>query len=128
MQGALSDHFGRRPIIYSGRGFWTSYLRDTTKFSKYGLWMANHTSASRPVQLPGGWAAWSYWQYKATGSINGISGAVDLNLSCGYPGSTPSTSPGCPSACTEPSGSTTRGGGWPALDHATSPRSTSASR
>jgi lysozyme len=83
---------GRRPAIYSGRGFWTSYLGDTTKFKSYPLWMANHTKASAPVALPGGWGAWSYWQYSATGKIAGISGAVDLSLSCGYPGSTPSTS------------------------------------
>ncbi len=85
---------GRRPAIYSGRGFWTSYLGDTTKFKSYPLWMANHTKASAPVALPGGWGAWSYWQYSATGSIAGIGGPVDLNLSCGYPGSTPSAAKG----------------------------------
>ena len=85
---------GRRPAIYSGRGFWTSYLGDTTKFKSYPLWMANHTKASAPVALPGGWGAWSYWQYSSTGSIAGISGPVDLNLSCGYPGSTPSAAKG----------------------------------
>ena len=90
---------GRRPAIYSGRGFWTSYLGDTTKFKNYPLWMANHTSASAPVALPGGWSAWSYWQYSATGKIAGISGPVDLSLSCGYPGSAPSTAKG--SRCTK---------------------------
>lgn len=85
---------GRRPAIYSGRGFWTSYVGDTTKFKSYPLWMANHTKASAPVALPGGWGAWSYWQYSATGSIAGINGPVDLNLSCGYPGSAPSTAKG----------------------------------
>jgi lysozyme len=85
---------GRKPAIYSGRGFWTSYLNDTAKFKGYPLWMANHTKASAPVALPGGWGAWSYWQYSATGRIAGINGAVDLNLSCSYPGSTPSTAKG----------------------------------
>jgi len=85
---------GRRPAIYSGRGFWTSYLGDTTKFKGYPLWMANHTSASAPVALPGGWGAWSYWQYSATGKVAGINGLVDLSLSCGYPGSAPSAAKG----------------------------------
>ena len=85
---------GRRPAIYSGRGFWTSYLGDTTKFKGYPLWMANHTSASAPVALPGGWGAWSYWQYSASGKVAGINGLVDLSLSCGYPGSAPSAAKG----------------------------------
>ena len=85
---------GRRPAIYSGRGFWTSYLNDTAKFKSYPLWMANHTKASAPVALPGGWGAWTYWQYSATGTISGINGPVDLSLSCGYPGSTPSSAKG----------------------------------
>jgi GH25 family lysozyme M1 (1,4-beta-N-acetylmuramidase) len=90
---------GRKPAIYTGRGFWTSYLDDTTTFKGHALWMANHTKASAPVALPGGWGAWSYWQYSSTGSVAGISGPVDLNRSCGYPGSTPSTAKG--SRCTK---------------------------
>jgi len=89
---------GRAAMIYTTRGFWTSYISDTTRFSKYPLWMANHTTNAQPVPLPGGWKAWTFWQYSATGRIAGISGAVDLNWSCGWPGSAPSGSRG--SICT----------------------------
>jgi len=82
----------RSAIIYTTRGFWTSYISDTTKFSRYPLWIANHTSAARPMPLPGGWKAWTFWQYRATGRIAGINGPVDLNWSCGWPGSVPSGS------------------------------------
>ncbi len=103
-----TSRLARRPaMIYTTRGFWTSYLGDTTKFTKYPLWMANHTNAARPVALPGGWKAWTFWQYSATGRVAGISGVVDLNWSCGSPGSAPSgskssicTTTGSPSATT----------------------------
>ena len=87
-----SRRAGRPAMIYTTRGFWTSYVSDTTKFAKYPLWMANHTSAARPVPLPGGWKAWTFWQYSANGRVAGISGVVDLNWSCGFPGSVPSGS------------------------------------
>ena len=77
---------GRTPTIYTGRGFWTSYLGNTSRFAGYPLWYANHTTAARPSALPGGWSAWSYWQYSASGRVAGIRTSVDLSWSCGAPG------------------------------------------
>ena len=81
---------GRRPIIYSGKGFWTSYLGNTSRFASYPLWIAHHTAAVQPAALPGSWKSWSFWQYSSTGRIAGIKTAVDLSFSCGLPGQTSS--------------------------------------
>ena len=70
---------GRTPIIYTGRGYWTSYLANTTKFASYPLWYAHHTSAVQPATPPGGWQSWTFWQYSANGRVAGIKGAVDLS-------------------------------------------------
>jgi lysozyme len=124
---------GRTPMIYTTRGFWTSYLGDTTRFNGYPLWMANHTTASRPVPLPGGWKAWTFWQYNDTGRVAGISAPVDLNWSCGWPGSAPSGSRTSPCTTTSPASSSAKGGlttvtasRVSATTRATTPRNTTA--
>ena len=88
---------GRKPIIYSGKGFWTSYLGNTSRFAGYPFWYAHHTSAVSPAALPGGWSSWTFWQYSSKGRVAGIQTAVDLSWSCGAPGTT-STHSGCSGA------------------------------
>ena len=68
---------GVRPIIYSGRYFWNGYVK-TTEFSNYPFWHAQYTSAACPT-LPDAWSDWTLWQYSSTGSVDGISGDVDMN-------------------------------------------------
>ena len=66
---------GRVPLIYSSPGFWSSI--GSPNFSHDVLWVANW-QVNCP-NTPGGWTAWSFWQYSDTGSVPGISGAVDLD-------------------------------------------------
>ena len=67
---------GRRPIIYSGPGFW-NYSVASAAFADIPLWLAHWTTACPSV--PTGFTAWTFWQYSSTGSVDGISGAVDLD-------------------------------------------------
>ena len=75
---------GVRPVIYTNAGFWTSSMANTDWFARNGypvLWVAHWTSASQPNVPAGDWGGngWRFWQYSSTGSVPGITGAVDLD-------------------------------------------------
>lgn len=66
----------KRPIIYTGRYFWSSYVHSGA-FDEYPLWIANwYTDCP---DIPNAWNEWYFWQHSATGSVPGISGDVDLD-------------------------------------------------
>jgi lysozyme len=66
---------GRPPIVYTSPGFWSTL--GNPDFSRYPLWVA-HWGVSCP-SLPGNWKAWKFWQHSESGTVSGISGAVDLD-------------------------------------------------
>jgi MYXO-CTERM domain-containing protein len=68
---------GRQPIIYTGRFFWNDFVQ-TNAFSEYPLWIAQYG----PVcpNLPTAWSEWLFFQTSGSGSVPGISGAVDTDL------------------------------------------------
>ena len=75
---------GVRPIIYTTPKFWSTSMADTDWFAKNGysvLWIAHWTSATEPWVPAGDWGGngWSFWQHSSTGTVPGISGAVDLD-------------------------------------------------
>jgi lysozyme len=74
---------GVKPIIYTNRNFWTTSMANSTWFAQngYRLWIANWTTASQPTLPASDWAGtgWTLWQHSSTGSVAGISGAVDLD-------------------------------------------------
>ncbi|MFP5288949.1 MAG: glycoside hydrolase family 25 protein [Thermoanaerobaculia bacterium] len=67
---------GRRPILYTAPGFWNAHQPDLA-LTRYPLWLADY--AAQPV-LPDGWTSWLFWQHSQTGSVAGVTGAVDLDL------------------------------------------------
>jgi lysozyme len=66
---------GRKPIIYTA-AFMSSNVG--TGFTAYPLWVANY-GATCPT-MPANFTAWKFWQDSSTGSVAGVSGAVDTNL------------------------------------------------
>jgi GH25 family lysozyme M1 (1,4-beta-N-acetylmuramidase) len=70
---------GRVPIIYTGPWFWRTFMADTTWFSDtgYRLWLASY--ASTPGALPGGWSAYTMWQFTSSARVPGINANVDRN-------------------------------------------------
>lgn len=66
---------GMTPIIYTAPAFWNSL---NASFPDNDLWVA-HWGVSAPT-VPNGWAAWNFWQYTASGTVSGITGAVDRNV------------------------------------------------
>jgi len=80
----VSAATGVRPIIYTNPNFWTTSMADTDWFARNGysvLWIANWTTAPQPAVPAGNWGGngWTFWQLSSTGTVPGISGAVDLD-------------------------------------------------
>lgn len=77
----LEDHYGCKPMIYTGHAFYNSYL--SGKISGYLLFIARYSKVE--PRLTGG-ANWVLWQFSEKGVIAGIDHAVDLcrfNKGCG---------------------------------------------
>ena len=72
---ALEQHYGSKPIIYTGLNFANAYIEG---FTDYPLWLAEYEK-QKPV-LPKGWNDWTFWQHSQTGKVNGIEGDVDLDV------------------------------------------------
>lgn len=75
---------GAAPIIYTPRDWWDACTGNSTAFGGDVLWVPAY-SAGTPGTLPAGWNTWTMWQYTSSGSVNGISGPVDLDYFSGSP-------------------------------------------
>jgi GH25 family lysozyme M1 (1,4-beta-N-acetylmuramidase) len=86
---------GIRPIFYTNRSWWNDRLgADNQTLSDYGVWMSRYGGygKSEPAMMSG--YDWVMWQFTDRGSIAGIAGRIDVNLSGpGFPGSVGSQEP-----------------------------------
>jgi lysozyme len=73
---AVQTGTGKAPMIYTAEGYWDSDV-DSTAFGSDPLWVANW-GVTCP-DLATGWTTWAVWQYSDSGTVKGISGAVDLD-------------------------------------------------
>jgi GH25 family lysozyme M1 (1,4-beta-N-acetylmuramidase) len=68
---------GRDVVIYTSPSWWHACTGGWGGMSaKSPLFVADWTSGSSP-SLPSGFPFWTFWQYADSGSVSGISGAVD---------------------------------------------------
>lgn len=74
---AVKAGTGKQPMIYTASGYWDGSVGGSSAFGADPLWVANW-GVSCPG-LPTGWSGWDFWQYSDTGTVNGISGNVDLD-------------------------------------------------
>jgi GH25 family lysozyme M1 (1,4-beta-N-acetylmuramidase) len=79
----VTEKVGFRPLIYMNASTARSY--DWSRVSKdYGLWLAsygkNDGKMHDGVDIGQTWPYWVVWQYTSRGSIDGISGNVDMNV------------------------------------------------
>ena len=75
---------GVKGAIYVSPSFWSNNVGNSTKIAAAGykvLWIAHWTTGSAPTVPGSNWNGngWTFWQYTSSGSVNGISGRVDLN-------------------------------------------------
>lgn len=67
----------RDVVIYTSAGWWNSCTGGWSGMAtRSPLWAASWTSAANPT-LPTGFSVATVWQYTDSGSVSGISGAVD---------------------------------------------------
>ena len=64
---------GYTPMLYASSNFLVNNL-DMARLSNYEVWVAHYN-----VSVPSYNGTYQMWQYTSTGSVPGISGAVDLN-------------------------------------------------
>jgi GH25 family lysozyme M1 (1,4-beta-N-acetylmuramidase) len=72
----VSAKTGRTPIIYTAPGFWNA-LPNTDQFANEVLWVANWEVSCPGMPTP--WTGWSFWQSSDSGTVAGVSDAVDLD-------------------------------------------------
>lgn len=71
---------GRPCIIYTGFYFWRDSVGNPNNNLNCPLWLAAYVPESETASLtPAAWASvgWAFWQYTDSGSVAGVSGAVD---------------------------------------------------
>ena len=70
----VEQHYGVKPILYSGDKFYKSYLKGHG-FDKYILWIANYNRVEEPKTK-----FWSFWQFSDKGKTKGINEHVDFDV------------------------------------------------
>jgi len=67
---------GMQPILYLNKTF-ANENDAPSSLAAYPLWLAQY-EVELPT-LPNGWTTWLLWQYSQSGTVNGVSGSVDLD-------------------------------------------------
>lgn len=70
----IEEHYGIKPIIYSGKKYKKRYLDDKF-FDRYPTWIAHYYVDSLEVDQ-----TWTFWQCSDRGRLPGISRNVDINI------------------------------------------------
>lgn len=77
---------GRDVVIYTSASWWNSCTGSWSGMSaRSPLFAAHWTSAASPT-IPKGFPYWTFWQYTDSGSVSGVSGAVDRDRFSGDAG------------------------------------------
>jgi lysozyme len=67
---------GMTPILYLDSSF-ANENDAPSSLAAYPLWLAQY-EVDLPT-VPTGWTTWLLWQYSQSGTVNGVSGSVDLD-------------------------------------------------
>lgn len=69
----VENHYGVKPIIYSGESFYTDFLKK--EFEGYDLWIANYSFFEDKIRKE-----WLIWQFTDKAELKGIKGNVDVDI------------------------------------------------
>ena len=78
MLETIEKRLGVTPIVYTSPWFATEILASTPALARFPIWIAQYTEAQSPA-IPKPWSSWTFWQHSQSGTVPGISGAVDLD-------------------------------------------------
>ncbi len=67
----------RVPIIYAGKYSWPE-LTGGADMTEHPLWIPQYGPTCPDIPAP--WTSWRFFQYSSTGRVDGITGAVDLDV------------------------------------------------
>jgi lysozyme len=70
----IENHYGVKPVIYSGADFYEQYLAECC--ADYPFWIAHYLVKEKPRASRN----WQFWQHNETGKVNGIDASVDFNV------------------------------------------------
>lgn len=70
----IKEYYKKEPILYTTKDFYDDYLHP--EFMNYKIWIRSIFTEPHKI----GFTEWTFWQYNARGSIDGIDGFVDLNV------------------------------------------------
>ena len=71
----VTEEYGRRPVIYTGRNFYNKYFAEYDFYKPYLFMIAMYNTDEQPELING--EDYVIWQYSSKGRINGIRGDVD---------------------------------------------------
>jgi len=69
----VENHYGMKPIIYSGESFYTDFLKK--EFKGYDLWIANYSFFEDEIRKE-----WLFWQFTDKAVLKGIETPVDVDI------------------------------------------------
>ena len=78
----IENELNQRPIIYTNKGWWESILGSNgSALNIYPIWMSRYGkyNEAEPPLMSG--FDWLMWQFTDKGSVDGINGYVDVNVS-----------------------------------------------
>lgn len=73
----VTEEYGRRPVIYTGRNFYNTYFAGYAFYKPFLFMIAMYNTDEQPQLMDGN--DYVIWQYSSKGSIGGIRGDVDLS-------------------------------------------------
>ncbi len=75
----VAQALGRKPIVYTRKGFVTAMFGQPGRLTEHPLWVAHYTKTAPAPRIPPGWDKWTLWQYTGSGTFAGVKGQVDIN-------------------------------------------------
>jgi lysozyme len=82
---SVEGQLGRKPIIYTGSGYFNKYLNGGKGLEGYPLWIA-HYGVMQP-SIPKIWKEWDIWQWSGQEHIAGIAEENHVDMNWIAPGS-----------------------------------------
>lgn len=81
----IEEEYGFKPLVYTYDALLKKYSWNKVSNENFGLWAARYGLQQQEPNYDyqpstGSWAFWAIWQFTSKGSMQGISGNVDLNF------------------------------------------------
>jgi lysozyme len=76
----IQKQLGCLPVIYTNQNTWNTKMGGTNDFAGHTLWVANYPAVPGQPAMPSGFPTWKIHQYSNSGTIPGITTAVDLDV------------------------------------------------